>query len=81
LKAKTSLHSYAKSTTANSAEVFPNDVRRTVDGKRFEYIKIEHVQALKNKLNNRPRKRFGYKTPNQVCLHKLTNQERVAFMP
>lgn len=49
-------------------------------GSSFENITKEQVQAVENKLNDRPRKRFGYKTPNQVYLHKLTNQEKVAFM-
>ncbi len=49
-------------------------------GSSFENITKEQVQAVENKLNNRHRKRFGYKTPNQVYLHKLTNQEKVAFM-
>ena len=49
-------------------------------GSSFEYITKEQVQAVENKLNDRPRKRFGYKTPNQVYLHKLTNQEKVAFI-
>ena len=34
----------------------------------------EQVQAVENKLNDRRRKRFGFKTPNQVYLNKLTNQ-------
>lgn len=46
----------------------------------FKNITKEQVQEVENKLNNRPRKRFGYKTPNQVYLHKLTHQEKVAFM-
>lgn len=49
-------------------------------GMSFENITNEQVQKAENKLNNRPRKRFGFKTPNQVYLHKLLNQEKVAFM-
>lgn len=49
-------------------------------GMSFENITNEQVQEVENKLNNRPRKRFGFKTPNQVYLHKLINQEKVAFM-
>lgn len=45
-----------------------------------EYSTKEQVQAVENKLNDRPRKRFGYKTPNQVYLHKLTNHGKVAFI-
>ena len=49
-------------------------------GSIFEYITKKQVQAVENKLNDRPRKRFGYKIPNQVYLHKLTNQEKVSFI-
>lgn len=49
-------------------------------GMSFENITNEQVQYVENKLNNRPRKRFGFKTPNQVYLHKLINQGKVAFM-
>jgi IS30 family transposase len=49
-------------------------------GSSFEYITKEQVRALENKLNDRPRKRFGYKTQNQVYLHKLKNQGKFAFM-
>ncbi len=33
-------------------------------GSIFEYIAKEQVQAVENKLNDWPRKRFGFKTPN-----------------
>jgi IS30 family transposase len=46
-------------------------------GMSFENITNEQVQDVENKLNNRPRKRFGFKTPNQVYLHKLINQEKL----
>lgn len=49
-------------------------------GTSFEDITNEQVQIVEDKLNNRPRKRFGFKSPNQVYLHKLTNQEKVAFI-
>ena len=42
-------------------------------GMSFENITKEQVQVAEDKLNNRPRKRFGFKTTNQVYLHKLTN--------
>jgi IS30 family transposase len=38
-------------------------------GTSFENITNEQVQYVEDKLNNRPRKRFGFKTPNQVYLH------------
>ncbi len=43
-------------------------------------LTLRTIQRIENKLNNRPRKRLGYKTPKQVYLHKLTNQEEVAFI-
>lgn len=49
-------------------------------GMSFENITNERVQYVENKLNNRPRKKFGFRTPNQVYLHKLINQGKVAFM-
>ena len=49
-------------------------------GSSFENITKEQVQIVENKLNDRPRKRFGFKTPNQVYLQKLTNNGKVAFI-
>lgn len=49
-------------------------------GMSFENITNEQVQYVENKLNNRPRKRFGFKTPNQVYLHKILNQGKVALI-
>jgi IS30 family transposase len=37
----------------------------------FKMIKNEYVQEIENKLNNRPRKRYGFKTPNEVFSQKL----------
>jgi transposase, IS30 family len=39
----------------------------------FKLIKNEYVQEIENKLNNRPRKRYGFKTPNEVFSQKLKN--------
>jgi len=33
----------------------------------FQTITQEEIQRVMNKLNNRPRKALGFKTPNQVC--------------
>jgi IS30 family transposase len=49
-------------------------------GLHFEYVTKEQVPTVGNRLNNRPRKRFGYKSPKQVYSHKLSNQEKVAFI-
>jgi IS30 family transposase len=40
----------------------------------FETITDEHVQWAMNRLNNRPRKTLGYKTPNEVFFQKVMTQ-------
>jgi len=37
----------------------------------FENITTQQIQEVEDKLNNRPRKRFGYKTPNYVYLKTI----------
>lgn len=49
-------------------------------GYNFERITNERIIEVQNKLNNRPRKRFGYKTPNEVFAKILDNQVPVAFI-
>ena len=46
----------------------------------FENITKEEIKNVETKLNNRPRKRFGYETPNDVYLNKIKLTEKVAFM-
>lgn len=46
----------------------------------FENITEEEIDTVINILNNRPRKRFGYKTPKEIFAEKLDNLEPVAFM-
>jgi IS30 family transposase len=40
----------------------------------FETITEEHVHVAMNRLNNRPRKTLGYKTPNEVCFQAVMKQ-------
>jgi transposase, IS30 family len=40
----------------------------------FKSITGEHVQMAMNRLNNRPRKTLGFKTPNEVFFHAITKQ-------
>lgn len=49
-------------------------------GTSFESITTEDIKIAQNKLNNRPRKRFGFKSPNEVYLQTLNNNGQVAFM-
>jgi site-specific recombinase XerD len=47
MKAKTTLHFYAKSTKANATGLFPIYVRLTVEGKRFEYSTKKFIEPSK----------------------------------
>ena len=46
----------------------------------FENITEQEIEKVINILNNRPRKRFGYKTPKEIFAEKLDNLEHVAFV-
>jgi transposase, IS30 family len=46
----------------------------------FELITEEDIKRVTNILNNRPRKRFGFKTPNEIFAEKLNNLTSVAFI-
>jgi transposase, IS30 family len=46
----------------------------------FALITKKDTETVTNILNNRPRKRFGYKTPNEIFAEKLNNLEAVAFI-
>lgn len=46
----------------------------------FEAITQEQINKVVNKLNNRPRKRFDYKTPNEVFAQKLNENINVALI-
>jgi len=46
----------------------------------FEKITKQQIIDVQNILNNRPRKRFGFKTPNEIYSQKLDNLASVAFI-
>ena len=46
----------------------------------FANITNTEVEKVINILNNRPRKRFGYKTPNEIFAQKLDDLNNVAFI-
>lgn len=47
----------------------------------FSSLTVERITEVQTILNNRPRKRFGYKTPYEVYLQIINNSdEKVAFM-
>lgn len=49
-------------------------------GSDFSLITNEQVENVVNKLNNRPRKRHQFNSPNQVYLQKLNNNQKIAFI-
>ena len=49
-------------------------------GMSFENITDEQVQYVEDKLNNRPRKKHGFQSPNEVFLQTLNNKGQVAFI-
>lgn len=46
----------------------------------FDDIKIEQVNQVIEKLNNRPRKRYGFLTPNEKFDEFITSNPNIAFM-
>lgn len=46
----------------------------------FTQITAEQIKHVVNILNNRPRKRFGYRTPNEFLAEKMNNLASVAFI-
>lgn len=49
-------------------------------GTSFAKITNEDVKEVENKLNNRPRKRYGFRTPNEVHAYYINQIENGAFM-
>jgi len=45
----------------------------------FSKLTDKMIQEVEDKLNNRPRKRFGYLSPLEQLNKVLTNEEKVAF--
>ncbi len=45
----------------------------------FENINKQEIEKVIKILNNRPRKRFGYKNPNEILAQKLDEMSEVAF--
>lgn len=59
-----------------------NGLLRQYFPKKYDFNQItqEDIDNAENKLNNRPRKRLGFLTPNQVCLQTINNNGQVAFI-
>lgn len=54
-------------------QYFPKDYN-------FNLITEKDIKYVEEKLNNRPRKRFGFLTPNQVYLQNINHEDKVAFI-
>jgi IS30 family transposase len=46
----------------------------------FDTITKEKINKVVTILNNRPRKRFGFKTPNEIFAQKMNEHSIVAFI-
>ncbi len=45
----------------------------------FDDVTDKYIKEIEEKLNNRPRKRFGYKNPNQQFVETLEQQTILAL--
>jgi IS30 family transposase len=59
-----------------------NGLVRQYFPKHMDFTSIDQTQIeqVLDRLNNRPRKRFGFLSPNEMLKHKLEQQPTVAFM-
>lgn len=59
-----------------------NGLIRQYFPKDMSFVKItkNDILVVQNILNNRPRKRFGFKSPNEILAEKLDSQDSVAFI-
>lgn len=60
-----------------------NGLIRQYFPKKSSFLNITHeeIQKVEDEINNRPRKKFGYATPNEVHLQTINNNgQKVAFM-
>ena len=48
--------------------------------KNFSEVRDDYIKEIEEKLNNRPRKRFGYKSPNQQFVETLEQQTIIALV-
>ena len=69
-------HSWQRGANENLNGLVRQYFPKTMD---FRKIKKQQIIDVNNILNNRPRKRFGFKTPNEIYAQKLDNLAPVAF--
>jgi len=64
-------HSWERGLCENTNGLIRQYFPKKID---FETIKQKQVQMAMDRLNNRPRKLLGYKTPNEVFFHAVAKQ-------
>lgn len=69
-------HSWERGSNENLNGLIRQYIPKKTD---FATITDEYVEFVEKKLNNRPRKRHNFETPNQIFT-QLINQEKVAFI-
>ena len=69
-------HSWERRANENTNGLIRQYIPKGTD---FSEITDEFVCWVENKLNNRPRKRLGYLTPNEKFNSIVTNKNSIAF--
>jgi len=68
-------HSWERGANENLNGLLRQYIPKQTD---FSTITDEYIKFVENELNNRPRKRHNFQTPNQI-FSQLTNNQKVAF--
>jgi IS30 family transposase len=69
-------HSWERGSNENLNGLIRQYFKKGMD---FSKLTDKMIQEVEDKLNNRPRKRFGYLSPLEQLNKVLTNEEKVAF--
>lgn len=69
-------HSWERGANENLNGLIRQYIPKQTD---FSTITDEYIKFVENELNNRPRKRHDFQTPNQI-FNQLTNHQEVAFV-
>ncbi len=73
----TPYHSWERGANENTNGLIRQYIPKQTD---FDTITQEYVQYVENELNNRPGKKHGFLTPNEVLLKEINQTEKVAFI-
>jgi IS30 family transposase len=73
----TPYHSWERGTNENTNGLIRQYIPKQTD---FDTLTQEYVQYVEDELNNRPRKKHGFLTPNEVLLKEINQTEKVAFI-